>query len=860
MREMRPYAFVSHSSADTELATRVAQRLEGENVWIDLWNLDAGALLPATIAEAVQQSKWFILLASKKAMESRWVRYELNLAVLRWIQEANVRILVARIDDCRIHPELLPFVRIDRPGEAERAVDDIARLISEGDGEGLADITERRGRIVDRFSEIAAIERLAHEGMTLIYLWGPYGIGKTSVVERAATEVFNAPVSAFHMTESHGALRLALELAADAGRPLPAPAAGREELLEDAKQSIAELSRKGRLVLIDDVENALEADGSPREFLAQLLEKLGSAASPLPPVLVCTTQRPRLPASHLGFSHIMKIGSLEDVDLLYCLENWIKLASPSQELPARDKLQEVVPHLYGYPLAARLASYLLVQYSTEELIRDVRRFKELRIDIAKQLLGRARADLSDLDLRCLEALSVVDTGAEPVELAEVLGVEVDAVREVVDRLSARMIVFFDSERLQIHPIVRDYFWRRAYDTGGWRSIAESFAAIGQRRMAEVRGGTREFVRYCSLTYGMLVLSGRWDEARSLAYDMKEQLREAARRLYHAGGEYLPLSLEYLNAWLEIEPEDRYSRWFKARCLTRLERYEEAERELRVLEDGGYHPYLVCHARGLMLRDQGNRERAAVMFRKGLDDRPDFPPLLRDLGDVLERMGDREGALGVLGRAYELQPADPYIVSRHAETLQAVGRSAEALEVVRAGLSACPEEPSLLHRMSMLLWDAGDEEEARRCGEKAVALNPNLTEAALHLAAMEIRAGETERGEARLQGLPARIPRHARRARDTALAEQQLRRGDTQAARDLIGKYDPLSDSFCADLSIRIGTAEVTRVLAAGNSALARAMADSTMPVALQALAKFPDSRWVKTAVDTLRRLVSEFKE
>lgn len=857
---MRPYAFISYSSANRELASRVAQRLTAENVWVDLWDLDAGDLLPATIAEAVQQSRWFILLASKKAMESRWVRYELNLAVVRWIEEANFRIVVARVDDCQIHPELAPFVRIEQPEDAERLIEDIARLISQEDAAEVPEITERRGRIVDRFSEIAAIERLAHQGMGVIYLWGPYGIGKTSVVQRAATEVFNAPLSAFHMTESHGALRLALELAADAGRPLPAPAAGREELLEDAKQSIAELSRKGRLILIDDVENALETDGSPREFLAQFFEKLGSAGSPLPPVLVCTTQRPRLPASQLGFSHIMKIGSLEDVDLLYCLENWIKLASPSQELPPRDKLEEVVGHLYGYPMAARLASYLLVQYSTEELIRDVRRFKELRIDIAKQLLGRARADLSDLDLRCLETLSVINTGAEPVELAEVLGVEVDAVREVVDRLSARMILFFDSERLQIHPIVRDYFWRRAYDTGGWRPIAERFAAIGRRAMTDAEPGSREFVRYSSLTYGMLVLSGRWDEARSLAYDMKEELRDAARKLYHAGGEHLPLSLEYLNAWLEIEPEDRYSRWFKARCLTRLERYKEAERELRLLEDASYHPYLVCHARGLMLRDQRKLDEAALMFRKGLDDRPDFPPLLRDLGDVLDRLGDREGALSVLERAHDLQPADPYIVSRYAETLQAVGRTAEALDVTRAGLSACPEEASLLHRLSMLLWDAGLDHDAMNYAERAVALNPNLTAAVLHLAAMEIRKGDVHRGEARLQGLPERIPRHARRTRDTVLAELRLTRGDTEGARRLVTGHDPLSDSFCAQLFIRIGIEEATRLLAAGNSALARGIAHSTMPVALQALAKFPDSPWVKTAVDTLRQLVSEFEE
>jgi len=249
-----------------------------------------------------------------------------------------------------------------------------------------------------------------------------------------------------------------------------------------------------------------------------------------------------------------------------------------------------------------------------------------------------------------------------------------------------------------------------------------------------------------------------------------------------------------------------------------------------------------------------------MFRTGLDDRPDFPPLRRDLGDVLDRLGDREGALSVLERAHDLQPADPYIVSRYAETLQALDRSAEALDVTTAGLSACPEDPSLLHRLSMLLWDAGLDHDAMKSAERAVALNPNLTAAVLHLAVMEIRKGDVQRGEARLQGLPERIPRHARRTRDTVLAELRLRRGDTEGARSLIGRHDPLSDSFCADLRIRIAIAEATSAFSAGNRELARATADSAMALALQALAKFPDSLWVKTAVDTLRRLVSEFEE
>ena len=83
------YAFISHSSTDEELAEQLAQVLGKEKVWVDLWNLNAGDLIPRKLAESIHESNWFVLLASQEAMNSRWVRYELNIAITKWIQDNN---------------------------------------------------------------------------------------------------------------------------------------------------------------------------------------------------------------------------------------------------------------------------------------------------------------------------------------------------------------------------------------------------------------------------------------------------------------------------------------------------------------------------------------------------------------------------------------------------------------------------------------------------------------------------------------------------------------------------------------------------------------------------------------------------
>jgi hypothetical protein len=215
-------AFLSHSSADKQFVKELAHALGRENVWMDFWNLDAGMMLPLEIAESIQASKVFVLVATKASMSSRWVRYELNLALVRWIQQADCTIIVVRLDDCELHSELKPFLYIDcpgRPGEAVQLV--VQAVLSHPQSGGTVILAERRQRIVDRFKEMEAIEKLIHERVRFICLYGTYGIGKTSIVERAANEVLNLPLARFPLTEAHGPLRVSLEIAARAQTKLP---------------------------------------------------------------------------------------------------------------------------------------------------------------------------------------------------------------------------------------------------------------------------------------------------------------------------------------------------------------------------------------------------------------------------------------------------------------------------------------------------------------------------------------------------------------------------------------------------------------------------------------------------------------
>lgn len=795
------YAFISHSSSDKEIAEQLTQRLGKETVWFDLWDLDAGDLIPRKLSEAIQDSKWFVLIASQKAMESRWVRYELNIAITNWIQDNDYRIIVARIDDCKVHPELSPFLYIDYPNQADHAIDEIVKLILTEGGGIVTQRRDRRRQIVNRFKEIAAIEDIANEGMRFILLWGLYGIGKTVLAERAAFQVFNARITRFPLTEAHEFLRLSLELSARANRQLPDPSASEEELLNSSIESINQLIDQGYIVFFDDIEQILEEDGSFPPFFSSLLENLVQLRDASMPILLASTRYPILLSTLKEMTHIMKVDRLEDKHLRYCLENWLRISDPNYEVVERSTIERVIPHLYGYPLAARFASYLIAKYSIEILLQDISHFKKLQIDLANQLLGRTRANLSDLEAKCLEALTIADTGLSLGELSNALEVETDIIREAVDKLVGSLIIFPEDGFLQIHPVLKQYFWLSASKSGSYKQLAEKLGESAHDLLVTVSRQSEDFVRLCSRAFRLLMLSGNEKKARELAYYFKGELKVVSRRLYYAKD--YDTSLKYMNTYIDMAPHDRSIRLLRAQCLTRLERYEEAKDELDNLEKMGYRGYRLDHARGFLMREKGDIKRAVIFYKRGLDDRPDYIPLLRDLGDVLDRLDDRKGAVKVLRQAYDLAPRDPFVVPKLIDVLEKSGNIEEALSIAEESAAAFPEDAGFEHRISILLSNLGMDEGSYARAKRAVELDDTLYEAKLHLASLEARRGNLEVAEYLLEELPEKLPRRSRRVKDTIQAETKLKQRQFEAARKLIKRYDLYSDPYLADVASRI---------------------------------------------------------
>lgn len=78
----QPRIFVSHSHKDEAFTeTLVADlRQAGANAWMDNTDLGAGDF-QERISQALSDCEWFVLVLTKDALESKWVRLEVNAAI-----------------------------------------------------------------------------------------------------------------------------------------------------------------------------------------------------------------------------------------------------------------------------------------------------------------------------------------------------------------------------------------------------------------------------------------------------------------------------------------------------------------------------------------------------------------------------------------------------------------------------------------------------------------------------------------------------------------------------------------------------------------------------------------------------------
>lgn len=131
-RVKTPIAFISYNKADKDVAREVALFLTSENinVWFDEWEVSAGDSIIEQIDKGLSDCTHFIIIWSKNASISNWVREELESILSNAIKSGKPKILPVVLNETPL-PQIISHIRYIRyHGGKEQDRSEIVRAVT----------------------------------------------------------------------------------------------------------------------------------------------------------------------------------------------------------------------------------------------------------------------------------------------------------------------------------------------------------------------------------------------------------------------------------------------------------------------------------------------------------------------------------------------------------------------------------------------------------------------------------------------------------------------------------------------------------------------------------------------------------
>ena len=99
--EQGPNVFIAHNRRDMEIAARIAEALEYEDLRpkIAAWEVTPGDSFVEWMEKRLRESNFLILVWSKNAAESDWVRREWAFFLPRFVTDPSIKIIPIRLDE-----------------------------------------------------------------------------------------------------------------------------------------------------------------------------------------------------------------------------------------------------------------------------------------------------------------------------------------------------------------------------------------------------------------------------------------------------------------------------------------------------------------------------------------------------------------------------------------------------------------------------------------------------------------------------------------------------------------------------------------------------------------------------------------
>jgi serine/threonine-protein kinase len=132
-KNIRSSVFISYSSADSDFAEKLASdlRASGIGVWFDKWEIKVGDSIIQNINDGIHDNDYLVIVLSPTSVQSRWVRKELNAALMKELEESrSVVVLPILCKNCDIPPLLADKHYADFRDDYERGLKEILAVLA----------------------------------------------------------------------------------------------------------------------------------------------------------------------------------------------------------------------------------------------------------------------------------------------------------------------------------------------------------------------------------------------------------------------------------------------------------------------------------------------------------------------------------------------------------------------------------------------------------------------------------------------------------------------------------------------------------------------------------------------------------
>jgi tetratricopeptide (TPR) repeat protein len=768
-------AFLSHSSQDKEFVETVARHLGRAKVNYDSFAFTPDEDFRDAIRDNLDLSSIFVFFVSRASLASVWCRFELDQAELRRLK-GGIRGQLALIIDANLSYSDLPdWMRgaraIHQPSPKRVAREIEYALVNQISYDARRPFIGRQGEL-QQFAQ----DLVPYGGETphVLIAVGLDGVGRRSFLERAVSDNLGlrwGPV--FVMDSVKGLDDLYLWLIDETGS-----LDSRAHLVEEA-EAFAGLDRPSqikectsRLIQLCDentVPCIVDEGGLLREnggYINEFVEIIdGIVASGCDAyVAIIHRRRPYIPDFHSNRLLLTRLEQLSHEDTRLMLTAVLRSARISLQ---ESDVQEFVEYLDGYPPAVLYLSSLIKMYGVDATLANKTALEDFKARRFERFIKGL--SISEPQWKVVRYL----VGEQPLPLPAI-AVALDMPEEKVAGLVRALI-----DLSIMSPFGRNYtvaapVRTAIYRVGGLLS-SEVYKSIAERLRARFwMADDAPDLEIIDATMRASALGGvEEDPAMSDVVRVRlSTVQRIAQESYN--NRDFDRALSYARRAQKLDPKRRGLSTVIFKALVRLERWAEADEELKRIEESGDRYYHFLN--GFGLRRRGLVRAAATEFRRALNVGDVRTSVFRELAFCLYAMSRYDDALKECNHALSRDSTNPYLLDLLVLIQIARQDFVDAERAMRQLAAVDFEERFIHHRRATYWLKLKDWDRALECAELAVASGHGKFEAFAQKVSILIDKGDHAGAQVALEELVGGFPHEKHDVKVGLRVKALVRRG------------------------------------------------------------------------------------